>query len=197
EGAWRGRDRRRHRHAALGVHAAQEGPRRMTTATQVVPARTGGAMVWALMRRGLNEIMRVPGAALPGMLAPAIFLLGLTAVFGNLRHLPGYPTDSFMTFILPVSYLQAAGFTGAATGVNLARDIELGWFDRLLVLPVPRWALLAGMVLSASLRVLLPFALLTTVALILGAHWPGPDGLALAVACGSVLAAIAACWGVT
>jgi ABC-2 type transport system permease protein len=154
-------------------------------------------MVWTLMRRGLNEILRVPGAALPGMLAPTIFLLGLTAVFGNLPHLPGYPTDSFMSFIVPVSYLQAAGFTGAATGVNLARDIELGWFDRLLVLPVPRWALLAGTVLSASLRVLLPFAMLTTVALVLGAHWPGVDGLAVAVAFGSVFAAIAACWGVT
>jgi ABC-type multidrug transport system permease subunit len=159
--------------------------------------RVSLSMVWALMRRGLNEILRVPGAAVPGMLAPTIFLLGLTAVFGSLRHLPGYPTDSFMTFILPVSYMQAAGFTGAATGVNLARDIELGWFDRLLVLPVPRWALLAGTVLSASLRVLLPFALLTIVALSFGAHWPGAGGLLLAVACGSIFASIAACWSVT
>src|SRR5437588_7564910 len=141
--------------------------------TQVIQPRMGGAMVWSLMRRGLNEILRVPGAALPGMLAPTIFLLGLTAVFGNLHHLPGYPTDSFMSFILPVSYLQAAGFTGAATGVNLARDIELGWFDRLLVLPVPRWALLAGTVLSASLRGRLPFTILTVIGLVFGAPWPG------------------------
>jgi ABC-2 type transport system permease protein len=168
-----------------------------TRVETAMPARMGGAMVWSLMRRGLNEILRVPGAALPGMLAPTIFLLGLTAVFGNLRHLPGYPTDSFISFLLPVSYLQAAGFTGAATGVNLARDIELGWFDRLLVLPVPRWALLAGTVLSASLRVLLPFTLLTIVALILGAHWPGLDGLALAVLLGMSFAAIMACWGVS
>jgi ABC-type multidrug transport system permease subunit len=155
------------------------------------------SMVWSLMRRGLNELLRVPGAALPGMLAPTIFLLGLTAVFGSLKHLEGYPTDSFMTFILPVSFMQAAGFTGAATGVNLARDIELGWFDRLLVLPVPRRALLAGTVFSASLRVLLPFTLLTIVALSLGAHWPGVDGLGMAVLCGMVFAAISACWGVS
>src|SRR4051812_46927820 len=156
----------------------------MTTATEGVPARMGGAMVWSLMRRGLNEILRVPGAAVPGMLAPTIFLLGLTAVFGNLRHLPGYPTDSFISFMVPVSYLQAAGFTGAATGVNLARDIELGWFDRLLVLPVPRWALLAGAGFSASLRGLLPPALLTIVALVLGAHWPGGGGGGVALGFG-------------
>ena len=46
--------------------------------------------------------------------------------------------------MIPVSMLQGAGFTGAATGVNLARDIEQGWFDRLLVSPAPRWVLLAG-----------------------------------------------------
>jgi ABC-2 type transport system permease protein len=158
---------------------------------------SGPAMVWALMRRGLNEILRVPGAAVPGMLAPTIFLLGLTAVFGNITKLPGYPTDSFISFWVPVSYLQAAGFTGAATGVNLARDIELGWFDRLLVLPVPRWALLLGTVLSASLRVVLPFTLLTIVALSLGAHFPGVEGLLLAYALGMVFAAIMACWGVS
>lgn len=163
----------------------------------VATPRMGGAMVWSLMRRGLNEILRVPGAAIPGMLAPTIFLLGLTAVFGNLHHLPGFPTDSFISFMVPVSYLQAAGFTGAATGVNLARDIELGWFDRLMVLPVPRWALLAGTVLSASLRVLLPFTMLTIVALVFGAHWPGLAGFALAVAVGMAFAAIMACWGVS
>jgi ABC-2 type transport system permease protein len=169
----------------------------MSSQAQVIPARMGGAMVWSLMRRGLNEILRVPGAAVPGMLAPTIFLLGLTAVFGNIKNLPGYPTDSFISFMVPVSYLQAAGFTGAATGVNLARDIELGWFDRLLVLPVPRWALLAGTVLSASLRVLLPFTLLTIVALIFGAHWPGVGGIVVEFGVGMVFAAIMACWGVT
>jgi ABC-2 type transport system permease protein len=155
------------------------------------------SMVWTLIRRGLNEIFRVPGAALPGMLAPTIFLLGLTAVFGNLRQLPGYPTDSFMTFILPVSFMQAAAFTGAATGVNLARDIEQGWFDRLMLLPVPRWALLAGTVFSASLRVLLPLTVLLIVGLSLGVHWPGVDGLVIAIVCAMGLAAMAACWGVT
>ena len=60
----------------------------MSTHVEVVPARMGGAMVWSLMKRGLNEILRVPGAAVPGMLAPTIFLLGLTSVFGKLTLLP-------------------------------------------------------------------------------------------------------------
>ena len=73
--------------------------------------------------------------------------------------------------------LQGAGFTGAAAGVNLARDIEGGWTDRLLVSPAPRWVLLAGTVLSASARSLIPATSVFLIALLLGAGWPGVDGL--------------------
>jgi ABC-type multidrug transport system permease subunit len=153
--------------------------------------------VWALMRRALNEIVRVPGAAIPGVLAPTIFMLGLTSVFGKLTLLPGFTTNDFMSFLIPVSIVQGAGFTGAATGVNLARDIEMGWFDRLIVAPPARWALLAGFVLSASLRALIPITFLLVVGFAFGVHWPGLDGLVLAVLMGVGFAAIAASWGIT
>ena len=114
------------------------------------------ATVRALMRRALNEILRVPGAAIPGVLAPTIFFLGLTSVFGSLTNLEGFDTPNYQSLLITISLLQGAGFTGAATGVNLARDIELGWFDRLLASPAPRPALLAGLVFSASFRSLIP-----------------------------------------
>src|SRR4051794_36859723 len=153
-------------------------------------------VVRALTRRALNEILRVPGGAIPGVLAPTIFMLGLSAVFGAAARLGGYGAD-FRTFIIPVGLLQGAGFTGAATGVNLARDIEQGWFDRLLLAPAPRSVLLTGIVASASLRALLPASLLLTVALVLGVHSPGATGLLLAAGLSMALAAAAACWGVT
>jgi ABC-2 type transport system permease protein len=154
-------------------------------------------MVWSLMRRGINEVVRVPGAAIPGVLAPTIFILGLTSVFGKLTLLPGFSTNDYMTFILPVGFLQGAGFTGAATGVNLARDIEFGWFDRLLASPAPRWVLLAGTVLSASLRALMPVTLLIVVGLSFGVHFPGFDGLLIAIAFAGAFAAITATYSVT
>jgi ABC-2 type transport system permease protein len=154
-------------------------------------------MTWALMRRAVNEIARVPAAVIPAVLAPSIFMCGLTAVFGSLTLLPGFTTDDYVNFILPVSFLQGAGFTGAATGVNLARDIEGGWFDRLLASPAPRGVLLAGTVLSASLRVLMPITLLMIVGLAIGVSFPGIDGLLIAVLLASAFAATAACYGVT
>ena len=153
-------------------------------------------MVWALIRRGANELLRVPGAAIPGVLAPTIFFVGLTAVFGSLALLPGFSTDTYQAFLIPVSLMQGAGFTGAATGVNLARDIEQGWFDRLLASPAPRPVLLAGLVLSASFRALIPATVLLIVAFSLGVQWPGLDGLLLALLLVMLMGTVAACWGV-
>jgi ABC-type multidrug transport system permease subunit len=153
------------------------------------------AMTGALMRRAMNEVIRVPGAAVPGIVAPTLFMVGLTAVFGNLTTVQGFGTDDFLSFMAPVSLLQCAGFTGAAVGVNLARDIEQGWFDRLLASPAPRLVLLGGVVLSAALRVLLPVLFLLGVGFAIGLNWPGADGLAIVLLLVPTFAVVAACWG--
>src|SRR4051794_2286189 len=153
-------------------------------------------MIVALVRRAANELLRVPGAAIPGVLAPTIFFLGLTSVFGHLTLLPGFDSSSYQSFLIPVSLLQGAGFTGAATGVNLARDIEQGWFDRLMLAPAPRSVILTGIVASAALRALMPATLLLIIGFALGVHFPGAAGLALAAGLVMTLASAAACWGV-
>jgi ABC-type multidrug transport system permease subunit len=157
--------------------------------------RSNVAMVAAMLRRARNELLRVPGAAIPGVLAPTIFFVGLTSVFGNLTLLPGFDSHSYQSFLVPISLMQGAAFTGAATGVNLARDIESGWFDRLLASPAPRPVLLAGMVASASLRALVPATVVLCVAFALGAHWPGLAGLVIAILVVMAMAAVAAAWG--
>ncbi|HET7485160.1 MAG TPA: ABC transporter permease [Solirubrobacterales bacterium] len=157
--------------------------------------RANLATIAALMARAKNELLRVPGAAIPGVLAPTIFFLGLNGVFGALTQLKGFSTGTYESYIVPVSMLQGAGFTGAAAGVNLARDIEGGWTDRLLASPAPRWVLLAGTVLAASARALIPATFVLIIALLLGAGWPGVGGLLVAYFMVAAMAAVAACWG--
>ena len=158
---------------------------------------TAAPVALALWRRSLNEVTRVRGALLPATIAPLIFMLGMSGQFGRLSGLDGFPTDSYLSWIVPLSCLQGAGFAGAATGSNLARDIEQGWFDRLLVSPVPRPVLLVGPILGAITRAMLPVTVVLLVALALGAELPGgaPGVLALYVAAGGFCAA-AALWGI-
>jgi ABC-type multidrug transport system permease subunit len=155
------------------------------------------AVAGALWRRSLNEVLRVRGALLPATIAPVIFLLGMSGQFGRLTGLDGFPTDSYLSWILPVSCLQGAGFAGAATGANLARDIEQGWFDRLLVAPVARPILVLGPILGAVTRSMVPTTVVLVVGLTIGADLTGgvPGLIALYVAAAS-FCAIAGLWGV-
>lgn len=151
----------------------------------------------ALWRRSLNEVLRVRGALLPATIAPVIFMLGITGQFGRLTGLEGFPTDSYISWIVPLSCLQGAGFAGAATGANLARDIEQGWFDRLLVAPVPRPLLVIGPILGAVTRSMVPATVVLVVGLIIGANLTGGVlGLLALYFAAAAFCATAALWGV-
>lgn len=154
-------------------------------------------VVLALWRRSLNEVLRVRGALLPATIAPVVFLLGMSGQFGRLTGLDGFPTDSYLSWVVPLSCLQGAGFAGAATGANLARDIEQGLFDRFLVAPVPRAVLLVGPILGAVTRSLVPATVVLIVGMGLGAELPGGlPGLVALYAAAAAFCAIAGLWGV-
>ncbi len=154
-------------------------------------------VIGALWRRSLNEVLRVRGALLPATVAPVVFLLGMSGQFGRLTGLEGFPTDSYLSWVVPLSCLQGAGFAGAATGSNLARDIEQGLFDRFLVAPLPRAVLLVGPILGAVTRCLIPATVVLVVGLALGADLSGGlVGLVALYAASAAFCAIAAMWGV-
>ena len=163
-----------------------------------IPSRPPALPVaFALWRRSLNEVVRVRGALLPATIAPVIFMLGFTGQFGRLTGLDGFPTESYLSWIIPLSVLQGAGFAGAATGANLARDIEQGWFDRLLVSPVPRPLLVVGPILGAVTRSLVPATVVLVAGLALGGELTGGLAGLLALYVAAIgFCATAALWGV-
>ena len=155
------------------------------------------AVTLVLWRRSLNEVLRVRGALLPATIAPVIFLLGMSGQFGRLTGLDGFPTESYLSWIVPLSCLQGAGFAGAATGSNLARDIEQGWFDRMLVAPVPRPALVVGPILGAITRAMVPATVVLLVGLALGGELTGGVvGVAALYLAATGFCAVAGLWGV-
>ena len=173
-------------HRALDLRAAGAAAPDMTAAVALT-----------LWRRSLNEVLRVRGALLPATVAPVVFMLGMSGQFGRLTGLDGFPTDSYLSWIVPLSCLQGAGFAGAATGSNLARDIEQGWFDRLLVAPVPRPLLVIGPILGAVTRSLVPATVVLLVGLAIGAELPGGVvGVVLLYVASASFCAVAALWGI-
>jgi ABC-type multidrug transport system permease subunit len=155
-------------------------------------AGIGGAM-W---RRSLLEVVRVRGALFPTTLAPAIFMLGTVGQFGRLTGLHGFPTTSYLAWIVPLSCLQGAGFAGGAAGANLARDIETGWFDRLLTSPVPRPVLLLGPILGAMTRALVPTTTILLLGIALGSGLSGGiPGLLLLYLAAAWFCICASLWG--
>jgi ABC-type multidrug transport system permease subunit len=147
-----------------------------------------------LTRRALNEVIRVPGASMPAVVAPTLILMGTAGIFGKLVENGGFGTDQYLSFLMPWGFLQAAAFTGGATGVNFARDIEQSFVDRLLVAPSPRGLLLAANALAGAIRTLLPIALMVPVAVALGASVSSAGGLVAAVAAAAVFGMLASAW---
>ena len=70
-----------------------------------------------------------------------------------------------------VKLKSRALIAGITTGMAVARDFETGFYDRFLMSPAPRNSLLAGPMLAAVVRALIPLTLLLLVAWVGGAHF--------------------------
>ncbi len=157
-----------------------------------------GGVGIALWRRSLLELARVRGGLLPTIVAPMIFMLGNLGQFGGLDQLAGFPTTSYIAWLIPLSCLQGAGFAGGATGANLARDIEAGWFDRLLSSPAPRPLLILGPVMAAMTRSLVPITVILSVGLLIGPGLTGGlYGLLMLFLAAVSFSVVASLWGIT
>ncbi len=79
---------------------------------------------------------------------PMIFPLILFAINGSAlsvaTHIPGFPTRNYRDFLIAMPFVQGAMFVSINAGVDLARDIESGFLNRLSMTPVRGEALLVG-----------------------------------------------------
>ena len=124
-----------------GVSAATV-PARVPLATgRSVPLRI---QIGELARRSIVRTLRQPAAIIPATVFPLILLAINAAGLDSATSLPGFPTDSYITFALAFAFLQAGVFAVIGTGQNLAEDRENGFFNRLQLTPIRAPALVAG-----------------------------------------------------
>jgi ABC-2 type transport system permease protein len=113
-----------------------------------------------LVQRALRTTLRVPAAIVPTIAISVFFLFVYNSGLAPVADLPGFQ-GSYLGFILPVSIVSAAVSGAGLAGQALIRDIEAGYFTKVLLTPASRLAIVWGpMVASAILLVVQVLAIL-------------------------------------
>ena len=113
--------------------------------SQSLPRQVG-----EVARRSFTRTLRQPGVLIPPLTFPLMLMAVNSSGLRAATHLPGFPSDSFLAFFLPFSFMQGALFAASTAGTDLARDIDTGFLNRLALTPLRSTALLVGQLGGAT-----------------------------------------------
>jgi ABC-2 type transport system permease protein len=126
--------------------------------------------IYLLGRRSVREILRFPEATIPVLFIPLFFLavnIGqVSETFPSTT--PFLEGQSYVAFQLPVSLLFAVAT--AISGLALVTEIDLGYFDKLLVAPIRRSSIIFGRLAADLVRGLGAATIVLLAGLAFGAH---------------------------
>ena len=123
-----------------------------------------------LARRSVMRTLRQPAQIVPATTFPLILLAINSSGLDSAANLPGFPTDSYLTFALAFAFLQAGVFAVIGTGQNLAEDNVNGFFSRMQLTPIRPAALVAGQLAGTLALGLFQAATYIGVGLAAGGH---------------------------
>ncbi len=121
-----------------------------------------------LMMRSLIASIRNPFIYLPNFAISLFFLFVYTAGIEAVAQLPELQNIQYLAFIFPVAVFSAA--IGAASGAveALVKDIESGYFSRLLLTPASRFSIIAAHCITGMLWLVFQTVLLLAIAMVMG-----------------------------
>ena len=119
-------------------------------AVERLPARVSGdhagliEQTLAVARRSAVRTLRQRGL----LIFPLIFPLLLFGINGSslssATKIPNFPTHHYRDFLIAMPFIQGAMFVSITAGIDLARDIETGFLNRLALTPLRTEAMLVG-----------------------------------------------------
>jgi ABC-2 type transport system permease protein len=124
--------------------------------------------VFLLVKRNLVTVFRTPAALLPPIAISVFFLVIYNSTLGRAASSVPSITGSYLGFILPLSIVSSSLAGAGIPAQNLVRDIERGYFNKILLTPVNRAALLLGPILAGSVILGLQASIVIGVGLVLG-----------------------------
>jgi ABC-2 type transport system permease protein len=155
-----------------------------------VITRTDLTEIAVLARRSLTKTARRPAQVVPALIFPLFLLAVNSSGLERATNLPGFPTNSYLTFALAVPFMQGALFSVMNAGTDLAIDIESGFFNRLALTPLRGAGILAGMMAGVIALGIVQATVYLLVGLIAGAHFAaGVGGVGVIYALSILLAA--------
>jgi ABC-2 type transport system permease protein len=126
--------------------------------------------VLLLGRRAVREVARYPEATIPTLFIPLFFLavnIGqVSKTFPS--STPFLHGQSYAAFQLPVSLMFAVAT--ATSGLALVTEIDLGYFDKLLVAPIRRSSIIFGRLAADLVRGIGGSTVVLLAGLAFGAH---------------------------
>lgn len=124
-------------------------------------------VLWLLTKRAVREAVRTPEATVPLLFIPVFFLLVNLGQLGEqFDGAPFLNGQNYAAFQLPVSMVFAV--IGIGSGLALVTEIENGYFDKFLVAPIPRLAILLGRLGADFLRNLVTATVVLLIGLAVG-----------------------------
>lgn len=141
------------------------------------------AAIRTLARRSIVSRLRHPTSLIPDILTPLVLIAVFAASFDHTSELAGFPAaSSFLDFGLVGTIVIGVFFSASDVGEAMAVDVECGFFDRLLLAPVARTAILAGTLLSTAVLACAESLLFIIILAAFGANIEGGAAAVLVVA---------------
>jgi ABC-2 type transport system permease protein len=136
--------------------------------------------VGALARRSIVRTLRQPSQVFPALAFPLILLAINSGGLDETTRIPGFPTDSYLTFALGFTFVQGALFATMGAGTDLAGDVETGFLNRLALTPLRGAALLVGLLAGVLVLGLIQATTYCVAGFVAGADFAaGPGGVAV------------------
>lgn len=119
--------------------------------------------------RSLHNAFTKPAILLPSLIFPLFFLAAFAGGLSAVSKTPNfdYP-ESYTTFVFGFILLQSSALGGVFTGFSIAADFQFGMGRRMLLATRHRTSIIVGYAITAVLRVLVTWVVVTLVALLAG-----------------------------
>jgi ABC-2 type transport system permease protein len=128
---------------------------------------------WFLTLRVLRHLMRQPWYIALTLIQPIIWLGLYGQLFKRVVELPGFQTNSYISFLTPGVIIMSALFGSGWTGMGVILDLDHGVMDRFLISPVSRPAIILGRLVYLAIVTVVQTLILFSMGYLLGARYPG------------------------